>query len=175
MTIGKNTYIHPTAVIFENVEIGDDCYIGPFCIIGGPPEHADCDPLTFKDAGVCIEYGVRLYGHNTIDAGIEHTTVIENRCILMKGAHVGHDAYICENVTLSCGVRVGGHSEILNWSNIGLNAVLHQFTELPEGTMVGASAFVKGKKFEPWSILAGVPAKVIGKNVRGMEKWGVSQ
>lgn len=27
-------YIHPTAVIGPNVEMGDNNYIGPFCIIG---------------------------------------------------------------------------------------------------------------------------------------------
>jgi acetyltransferase-like isoleucine patch superfamily enzyme len=32
------TYIHPTALIEPNVIIEDNVYIGPYCIIGFPPE-----------------------------------------------------------------------------------------------------------------------------------------
>ena len=32
-------FIHPTAIIYEDVEIGDNNYIGAYCIIGAPPEH----------------------------------------------------------------------------------------------------------------------------------------
>jgi UDP-N-acetylglucosamine acyltransferase len=174
MTIGKNTYIHPTAVIFDNVTIGDDCYIGPFCIIGGPPEHADCDPLK-EGKGVMIGNGCRLYGHNTVDSGMDRETCICFNSILMKGAHVGHDSFLFPHVTLSCGAKIGGHSSIGQCSVIGLNATIHQFTYLITGTMVGASAFVKGQWENDWRILAGVPAKDIGENVRGMDKWGVSQ
>ncbi|MFO0387610.1 MAG: hypothetical protein ACK505_12585 [Flavobacteriales bacterium] len=138
MSIGNNTYIHPTAVIFDNVTIGDDCYIGPFCIIGGPPEHAAIDPLKDAGKGVMIGSGCRLYGHNTVDSGMTLNTIIGNRCILMKGAHVGHDSFIYHDVTLSCGARIGGHSTIFSYCNIGLNATLHQFTSLNYGTMVGA-------------------------------------
>ena len=170
MTIGKNTYIHPTAIIFDGVTIGDDCYIGPFCIIGGPPEHADCDPLK-EWGGVIIGNGCRLYGHNTVDSGMKLHTMIGDRCILMKGAHVGHDAFIYHDVTLSCGARIGGHSSIGEYSVIGLNATIHQFTHLVTGTMVGASAFVKGQWDKQWRILAGVPAKDIGENKIGRARW----
>ena len=170
MRIGARTYIHPTAVIFENVDIGTDCYIGPFCILGGPPEHADVDPFA-PNKGIKIGNGCRLYGHNTIDAGWKEQTIIKDNCILMKGAHVGHDAIIYQHTTISCGAKVGGHSKISAFCNIGLNAVLHQFTDLPPGTMVGASAFVKGEHHEWWRILVGVPAKDIGENTRGKAKW----
>lgn len=171
MTIGKNTYIHPTAIIFDGVTIGDDCYIGPYCIIGGPPEHADVDPLKDAGEGVVITNGARLYGHNTVDSGIEQPTFVGQLSILMKSAHVGHDAFIGSYVTLSCGVRAGGHSHVEGFSVIGLNATLHQFTRLGLGTMVGASAFVKGRHPQPWRILAGVPAKDIGENKVGRARW----
>jgi UDP-N-acetylglucosamine acyltransferase len=167
----KETYIHPTAIIYPNVTIGEGCYIGPYCVIGGPPEHADIDPLNPPTHGVWIGDNVRMYGHNTIDAGMEDHTFIYHDCILMKGAHIGHDVTIWQNTTISCGARIGGHSRINEYSNIGLNAVLHQFTKLETGTMVGASAFVKGKHLEEWRILAGVPARDIGENKVGRARW----
>lgn len=171
MTIGKNTYIHPTAIIFDGVTIGDDCYIGPFCIIGGPPEHADIDPFKNAGKGVYIGNRCRLYGHNTVDSGIEDVTEIGGDCILMKGSHIGHDTKIWWNVTISCGAKIGGHSFVGMYCNIGLNATLHQFTGLSHGIMVGAGAFVKGKWGESWRILAGVPAKDIGENKVGRARW----
>lgn len=165
------SFIHPTAIIYPNVFISDDCYIGPYCIIGAPPEHGSVDPFTNEGAGVFIGTGSRLYGHVTVDSGIDRPTRIAHDCILMKHSHVGHDSTIHHNVTIACGAKIGGHSRVEAYCNIGLNAVLHQFTELPEGTMVGACAFVKGKYTEPWMILVGVPAGGLGRNKVGMERW----
>jgi UDP-N-acetylglucosamine acyltransferase len=169
--IHPTAYVHPTAIIFSNVRIGANCYIGPYCIIGGPPEHADINPHDPPIHGVWIADYVRMYGHNTVDGGMKNYTFVGSRCILMKGAHVGHDANVWNDCTISCGARVGGHCLIESHSNIGLNATLHQFTELAMGTMVGASAFVKGENVLQWRILAGVPARDIGENKVGRARW----
>ena len=86
-------------------------------------------------------------------------------CYLLKHSHIGHDAIICDNVTISCGAKIGGHSIINKKCNIGLNAVIHQKVEIPEGCMIGASAFV-GKKsiLKPFHKYAGVPVKELGRN-----------
>jgi UDP-N-acetylglucosamine acyltransferase len=83
----------------------------------------------------------------------------------MKHAHIGHDCTILDNVTISCGAKIGGHSIIDNGANIGLNAVLHQFANVGENCMIGASAFVKGDA-KPNTKYAGVPAREIGSNIR---------
>lgn len=168
----KETFIHPTALIYPNVTIGEGCYIGPYCVIGAPPEHGSIDPFEECGVGVFIGDGSRLYGHVTVDSGIEQTTFIGENCILMKHSHVGHDAIVRHDSTIACGAKIGGHSKVEPYCNIGLNAVLHQFAKIPEGTMVGASAFVKGEWTEPWMILIGVPAGGLGRNKVGMAKWG---
>jgi UDP-N-acetylglucosamine acyltransferase len=81
----------------------------------------------------------------------------------MKHAHIGHDCRILSGVTISCGAKIGGHSVIEQKSNIGLNAVLHQFSHIKEGCMIGASAFFKGES-EPFTKYAGVPARKLGEN-----------
>jgi len=164
MKIGINTFIHPTAVIGENVTIGDNCYIGPLCIIGYPAEWKGEE---HNDRGVVICDGARLTGLVTVDSGAENKTIIGQNSYLMKHSHVGHDAIIGENVTLSCGAKIGGHTAIYSNCNIGLNAVIHQKVIVPQGCMIGASAFI-GKKTElnPNRKYAGVPAKDIGENIR---------
>lgn len=162
--IHKTAIIHPTAEIGPNVTIEENVYIGPYCIIGYPAEWKGKENI---DQGVLIKAGTRITGLVTIDSGVERHTEVGKNCYLMKHSHVGHDAILKAGVTLSCGVKVGGHSVINENSNIGLNAVIHQKVEVPEGCMIGASGFV-GKKSElkPYHKYAGVPVKELGENIK---------
>ena len=154
-------YIHPTAIIGDNVILGDNNYIGPYCVIGEKAEHkAFWDKPTGK---VWIGNNNVITGLVTIDAGTVDETFIANNCFIMKHAHIGHDCRILSGVTISCGAKIGGHSIIEQKSNIGLNAVLHQFSHIKEGCMIGASAFFKGES-ETFTKYAGVPAKRLGEN-----------
>lgn len=154
-------FIHPTAIIGDNVILGDNNYIGAYCIIGDPAEHKKY--WGQSKGKVYIGNGNMITGLVTIDAGTEDITYIGNGCFIMKHAHIGHDCLIQDNVTISCGAKIGGHSIIKEYSNIGLNAVLHQFTTIERGCMIGASAFIKGAT-EEFSKYAGVPARKIGIN-----------
>ena len=62
------TFIHPTALIADNVLIGENIYIGPYCVIGFPPEWKGYET---QSKGVVIGDGVRLTGLVTVDAGVE--------------------------------------------------------------------------------------------------------
>jgi len=156
-----SNYIHPTAIIGDNVILGDNNYIGAYCIIGDPAEYKKYWSL--PSGKVLIGNNNIITGLVTIDAGTEQITYIADNCFIMKHAHIGHDCKINDNVTISCGAKIGGHSIIDKNSNIGLNAVLHQFSHIQEGCMIGASAFFKGES-EPYSKYAGVPARKIGEN-----------
>jgi UDP-N-acetylglucosamine acyltransferase len=172
-------FIHPTAIIGDNVTLGDNNYIGAYCIIGDPAEHKKYWQYEeqIKDYGTLkiiqkgqIKRGQVIIGDNnvitglvTIDAGTEGITTIGDNCFLLKKVHIGHDCMIGNNVTISCGAKIGGHSIIKDFCNIGLNAVLHQFSCIKEGCMIGASAFFKGES-EPFTKYAGVPARKLGEN-----------
>jgi len=155
--------IHPTAIIGDNVILGDNNFIGPYCIIGEKAEHKKYwdQPI----GKVIIGNNNIITGLVTIDAGTENDTIIENDCFIMKHAHIGHDCKILSRVTISCGAKIGGHSIIGESSNIGLNAVLHQFSIIKKGCMIGASAFFKGES-EVETKYAGVPARKLGLNIK---------
>jgi len=159
-----SSLIHHTALIGSNVIIEDDVYIGPYCVIGFPPEWKGKET---EDRGVLIKKGTRIAGLVSIDSGAEKQTIIGENCYIMKHSHVGHDSQLDNDVTLSCGAKIGGHSIIGRSTNIGLNAVIHQRVVVPEGCMIGASAFV-GKKsiLKPFYKYAGVTVKELGSNER---------
>jgi UDP-N-acetylglucosamine acyltransferase len=154
-------FIHPTAIIGDNVILGDNNYIGPYCIIGDKGEHKK---YWNEEKGI-IQIGDNniITGLVTIDAGTSAITTIGNDCFIMKHSHIGHDCLIYSYVTISCGAKIGGHSIIKEYSNIGLNAVLHQFSKIERGCMIGASAFFKGNS-EEYTKYAGVPARKLGEN-----------
>src|SRR3954465_5382158 len=120
----RGNFIHPTAQIGPNVIIGKNNYIGPYCIIGFPPEHKGY--WNAPSYGVVIGDNNVLTGLVTIDAGTEQPTLIADGCWFLKHSHVGHDSAIGDNVTVSCGAKIGGHCLIEPKCNIGLNAVIHQ-------------------------------------------------
>lgn len=169
-------FIHPTAIIGPNVTLGDGNYIGPYCIIGLPAEHKKFWPglernnwglETHKIGKVIIGNNNIFTGHVTIDAGTEQPTIVQDKCFLMKGVHLGHDVFLGDEVTISCGAKIGGHTVIGSYSNLGLNCVIHQKQIIKEGVMIGMGAVVTRKlDTEPYKTYAGNPAKMIGENHR---------
>lgn len=156
-------YIHPTAIIGPNVEMGDNNYIGPLCIIGYPAEHKE---FWDKPIGkVMIGSNNKFTGHVTIDAGTIGATAIADNVWMLKHSHVGHDAIIANDVVISCGAKIGGHCIIGGGTNIGLNAVVHQRVEIPPMCMIGMCAVIT-KKTELFPIMkyAGNPARCLGVN-----------
>lgn len=153
--------ISPLAWIHPDVVIGRGNTIGPFCMIGGP---AECRGRETQGR-VIIGFNNIISGLVTIDSGTDDRTKIGNGCYLMKHSHIGHDCFISWNVTLSCGAKIGGHSEIRKGANIGLNAVIHQHQIIAEGVMIGMGAVVTKKLItHPYMTYAGNPAKEIGDN-----------
>ena len=93
-------FIHPTAIIGDNVILGDNNYIGAYCIIGDPAEHKKYWEYEeqIKDYGTLkiiqrgqIKRGLVTIGNNnivtglvTIDAGTEAITTIGDNCFIKK-------------------------------------------------------------------------------------------
>lgn len=178
--------IHPTAIIDPHVSLGTDNEIGPFCVLSGririgngnkfvghvaigtAPEHRDYwnyfshGPVYIGNRGVFREF-------TTVNAGTTSPTVLGDRVIMLRGAHVGHDCWVEDEVTLSCNAIVGGHSQILEGANIGLSAVIRQRLVVGAYAMLGMGAVVT-KNCEPFMIYYGNPATNRGKNDRGIER-----
>lgn len=161
---GKGNFIGAYAIIGPGVRMGDNNFIGPQCIIGDAAEK-----IGFFDklGEVHIGNGNRFTKQVTIDAGTEKPTVVMNNCIFLKNAHVGHDAEIADDVTLSCNVCIGGHTEVWSRTNFGLGAVAHQRLRIPHGCMIGMNSTITKKTvMRPWKKYVGSPAREIGDNKR---------
>jgi UDP-N-acetylglucosamine acyltransferase len=156
--------IHPSSVIYPNVTIGPNVKIGPLCIIGAPAEWKGHE---HEDGGVYIGENVVITGLVTIDSGTKGRTVVEAGSYIMKHAHIGHDAYISVGVTIACGAKIGGHTLIGDYTNIGLNAVIHQKLNIPHSCMIGMGSVVTKKtEMEPECKYVGNPARYLSPNIK---------
>lgn len=168
-------YIHPTAIIGPNVVMGDNNYIGPYCIIGYPAEHKEYwpSPDSGSQEGIeIVQFGKVIIGNNnkftghvTIDAGTVHDTIIGDNVWMLKHSHAGHDSDIGSQTVVSCGAKIGGHCWVGTDCNIGLNAVIHQRKIIPHSCMIGMGAVITKKtELLPGMKYAGNPARCLGEN-----------
>ena len=157
------SYIHPTSIVYDNVTIEDNVYIGAFCIIGAPAESKNFEDK--EGRGVIIMSGTKIHGHVTIDAGTVRPTIVSKDCYIMKGCHIGHDAFIGQQVTMSPHVLIGGHAEIGLNTNMGMGSIVHQRVEVPSGCMVGMNATITKKTdMKSGGVYVGSPAKFLRWN-----------
>jgi len=184
--------INKTATISHNVKLGVGNYIGAycylvdckigngnrfeaFCSIGTPPEYkshfaeGDWNEVEIGDENVIREFV-------TINAGTKRKTIIGNKNWLLKGSHIGHDAWVQNDCTLSCNSLIGGHSIIMDGVNMGLASVCHQFSILGAYSMYGMGAIVTKKlDAEPFKIFVGNPATYLKTNSVAIERNNISQ
>ena len=184
--------IHPTAVIDDDVELGEDNYIGPFCYltgyltigdnnrfeshcsVGTRPEHTD---HWHKDGRTIIGDDGTFREHVSIHAATtDGLTRIGNGVIILNKAYVAHDCIIEDGVTLSCGVQIGGHVHVMRDSNLGMGAAIHQYQVIGSWSMIGMGCIVPKKALiTPGQTWVGNPVKRLKTNMYALDKFNVDE
>jgi acetyltransferase-like isoleucine patch superfamily enzyme len=102
---GQRTSVYDSVVVIGNVEVGENTWIGPFCLLdgsGGLKIGSNCS----------ISTGVQIYSHDTVQWAVSGgvapyeygTTVIEDNC------YIGPNTIIAKGVTIAKGTIVGANS-----------------------------------------------------------------
>lgn len=126
--ISPSAKIHPLAYIEDNVSIGDNTVIGPFCIVrSGARIGSDCKFTAYCEIREDVTIGDRTgFGSRcTISAGatigsdvsIKYSFVLTDTPNLKEGyiksvGNIGDGALIGANVTLMPGFSIGANSVI---------------------------------------------------------------
>jgi len=178
VTLGVDVVVGPGAVLLGPLRIGDRVWIGPHVVIGTPPEISSVRQNAGWDGevdhfGVEIGDDVVIREFSTVHQGSSRTTTIGGGTWLMNSVYVAHDCVIGTNVTLSAGVRVGGHAVIGDHANIGMNATVHQRRVIGSGSMIGMGTPVT-RDIPPFSKAFGTPIRRHGLNDFVLSKLGVS-
>jgi UDP-N-acetylglucosamine acyltransferase len=187
--IGKDASIGPYCIIGPKVVIGDGCRlvshvhisghtsigprtaIHPFASLGTPPQSvkyrggptrlvvgADCD----------IRESVTMNTGTEDDRGL---TEVGDRCLLMVGAHVGHDCKVGSDVTFANNVVLGGHVTVGDFVVFGGQSAVRQFVRIGQGAMVVGMSGVRADVI-PFGMVQGPLADLVGLNVVGLRRRG---
>ena len=131
--VHPSSHVHPTAVLIGDVIVGPGCYIGP------------CASLRGDFGRIVLHEGVNVQDSCVIHGFPDSETVVE------RNGHIGHGA-----VLHGCTVR---HDAL-----VGMNAVVMDNAVIGDSSIVAACAFIKaGLEIPPRSLVAGVPAKIVGE------------
>jgi len=132
--VGKNCMICHGAIVQGNVTIGENCTVNPYALIVGYGSPTD------RLGEIRIGDNVRIAAHAMI-VGANHiyadrNTPICKQSVERKSIVIEDDVWIAGNVNILCGVTIG------------------------KGSVIAAGAVVT-KDVPPYSVMGGVPAKLI--------------
>ena len=130
--IGAGTWVHETAQIIGDVEIGEGCFIGAGAVLRG-----DFGPIRVGDRSSVQENCVM------------HCRPGE-RCVVGSDATVGHGA-VLHGCTVKDRAVVGMHATMSDYSVVGEDSIVG------EGSVVRSK-----QEIPPVSLAVGVPAEVKG-------------
>jgi len=108
-SIGTNK-IHATAIIGENVELGENNIIYPYSVIGELGFIRDYESQNGK---IIIGDNNWIGCHTAIMAGEKGETIIGNKNLIMNYVNVGH------NVEIGSYNEIGAKSLLAGWSVVG--------------------------------------------------------
>ena len=167
---GARAKVGSGAVIQGPLTAGDDLYVHPRSLLGGPAQHRRAD----RDGALQLGHRVEIREAATIHRGTRSSagvTRLADDVLVMAYAHVGHDCSLGDGVTLCNGAQLGGHVEVAAMAMIGARAALHQFVRVGQGAMIAAGSLVAGD-VPPWTLVAGDRARIIGANSQGLKQHG---
>jgi UDP-N-acetylglucosamine acyltransferase len=190
--IGKDVVVGPCCVVGPNVSLGDGCrlvahvhvtghtsigartVIYPFASLGTPPQSVKYrgGPTRLVVGSDCdIREGVTMNIGTEEDRGI---TEVGDRCFLMAGSHVAHDCKVGNDVTFANNAVLGGHVVVGDGVVFGGQAAVRQFVRIGEGAMIVGLSGVRADVI-PWGLVQGPLADLVGLNVIGMRRRGLSK
>jgi UDP-N-acetylglucosamine acyltransferase len=190
--IGSDCTIGPYCTIGPNVTLGEGCRLAghvsitghttvgprtvvqPFSSLGTPPQS-----VKYRGGPTRLVVGSEcdIREHVTINTGTEDDgglTQVGDRCMLMVGSHIGHDCKVGNGVVFANNTLLGGHVSVGDGVVFGGSAAVRQFVRIGAGAMVVGLSGVRADVI-PWGTVQGPLAHLVGLNVIGMRRKGISK
>lgn len=174
VTLGAGVELKSHAVITGWTEIGAETVVFPFACVGEVPQD-----LKFKGERTRLIVGARCRIRegatlNTGTSGGGGITRVGDDCLLMTGAHVGHDATVGNRVILANQAAIAGHCQIGDDVIIGGLSGVHQWVRIGHGAIIGAVTMVTNDVL-PHGLVQGPRGDLDGLNLVGLKRRGVDR
>lgn len=189
--IGENVTVNAFAYIDRNVVIGDGCIVSPHvsilsgarigknniffdgCIISASPQD-----FRWKGEDSFVEIGDnnKIREHVIINRSIfkDGKTVIGNNTFVMAQTHIGHDSRIGDNCVIGNAVKIAGNVKIDNFTILSSNALVHENCHIGEWVLIKGGCRVNSN-VPPFVVMAHNPIKYFGVNAFILRKGNKSE
>lgn len=162
------------AVVTGWTDIGEGTVVFPFACVGEVPQD-----LKFNGERTRLIVGARcrIREGATLNTGTEGgggVTRVGDDCLLMTGAHVGHDAVLGNRVILANQVAIAGHCQIGDDVIVGGLSGIHQWVRVGRGAIIGAVTMVTNDVL-PYGLVQGPRGVLDGLNLVGLKRRGVER
>lgn len=168
--IGEGTWVAPHSTILPGARIGKNCRIFPSAVVSGIPQD-----MKFRGEETTAEIGngTTIREGVTINRGTASAmrTIIGNNCLIMAYAHVGHDCIIGNNCILGNGTGLAGEVKIDDWAILSAGTLVHQFSRIGGHVMIGGGSKVR-TDVPPFIKADRDPLTYLGLNTVGLTRRG---
>ena len=174
VTLGDGVEVKSHAVVTGWTDVGADTVIFPHATVGEVPQD-----LKYRGERTRLIIGARckIRESVTLNTGTEGgggVTQVGDDCLLMTGAHVGHDARLGNRVILANGVAIAGHCQIGDDVIVGGLSGIHQWVRIGQGAIIGAVTMVTNDVI-PYGLVQGPRGELDGLNLVGLKRRGLDR
>jgi UDP-N-acetylglucosamine acyltransferase len=172
--LGAGVQVKSHAVVTGWSDVGDETVVFSFATVGEVPQD-----LKYMGERTRLIVGARcrIREGATLNTGTDGgggITRIGDDCLLMTGAHVGHDAQLGNRIVLANQVAIAGHCRIGDDVVIGGLSGIHQFVRIGRGAMIGALTMVTNDVL-PFGLVQGPRGVLDGLNLIGLKRRGLER
>jgi UDP-3-O-[3-hydroxymyristoyl] glucosamine N-acyltransferase len=133
ISIGERSIIYPGVVIYDNVTIGRDCIVHANTVLGSDAFYYKTRPEGREKMHSCgsleIEDNVEIGASCTIDRGVSGDTRIGAGTKIDNHVHIGHDTVIGKNCLFAAQVGIAGcvviEDNVILWGQVGVPSDIH--------------------------------------------------
>ncbi len=173
--LGDNNILDTGVFMENNVRLGNQNHLYPYVVVGSVGEMGAKGDQLKADGWVNIHNNVTIREFTSINSPFYFPeTCIDDKVYVMNKCYIAHDCFIGRGAILSAGVLLGGRCVIGEYANLGLGATVHQRIHIGPRVMVGMQAVVT-KDIVPYSLIAGIPARILRFNRVGAERSGINE
>ncbi len=167
--IDEGSKIGPHVVIEGPTTIGKDNHIFQYASLGAMPQDkkyaGEPTKLIIGDRNTIREFCT----FNRGTAQDNGATVIGSDNWIMAYVHLAHDCVIGNHTVFANNASLAGHVHIHDHVILGGFALVYQFVHIGEYSICAFSSGVK-HNVPPYSMVAGMPAKMSGINLEGLRR-----
>lgn len=170
--LGPGCALAAHAVVRGRARLGARVRVDSFAVVGGDPQDLAFDPAA--DSWAEVGDGCVLREHVTVHraSAAGGVTRVGRDCLLMAGAHVGHDCQVGDRVILANGCMLGGHVSVGDHAFVSGGVAVHQFCRIGAGALASGNAVIT-EDVAP-QLLAHGRNEVAGLNLVGLRRRGAA-